>query len=259
MILQFVADVHGAHNRLKQHLDPDQPVFLLGDNLNLIDFHTLSGVAARVLTKTDIAQILMNLGVGGPKKALETANRLFFHHPERVKKAEVEIRKEYKILAEILPENALVTHGNVDYPQLLSEALGERYIDGAVKEINGVRIGMVGGTGSYPYSINLPGEHTDEAYAEKLWSIGKVDILCTHFPPAIDDLTWDTVAKRNEGGGTMVNDYIQQTKPKLHLYGHIHNPKLAQSTLGETTLLNVGGFRYHQRVHHIDLDDLRIL
>lgn len=253
---QFVADVHGADEKLSEAIKPDYPLALLGDNLNLVDFHTLSGIAARVLTKADIARILMNLGTRGPKKALKLANEIFFHKPERVAAACVEIAKDYAKLAEALPETAIVLHGNVDWPDLLQQAMGSRYVRAERREVNGIAMGFLSGTGSYPYSMNLPGESSDEVYAEALWSLGEVDVLCTHFPPAIDDLTWDVVAKRNEGGGSMLLDYIHQIRPKLHLFGHIHNPKLTEMHLGPTRLLNVGGFRYHGRIHEIDLEKI---
>jgi len=253
---QFVADVHGANKKLKAAVDPNLPLALLGDNLNLVDFKTLSGIATRVLSKTDIAKILLNLGKGGPQKALEFANKIFFHQPEKIAKAKIEIAKDYRILAESLPANCHVLHGNVDWPELLSDAMGDRYIEAGVKEVNGIKIGFVSGTGAYPYSMNLPGETSDEEYRKRLFSIGCVDVLCTHFPAQLNGLSWDVVAKRDEGGGQMITDYIEEYQPKLHLFGHIHNPKMAESTIGQTKLKNVGGFRYHGKVYQIDLEDI---
>lgn len=253
---QFVADVHGAEKKLEALINRKLPLVLLGDNVNLVDFKTLSGIATRVLTKTDIAKILLNLGKGGPKKALDLANKLFFHQPEKIAKAKIEIAKDYKKLAKVLPEESYVLHGNVDWPELLAEAMGEMYVESGVVEVNGLKIGFVSGTGSYPFSMNLPGETTDEIYRERLFSIGAVDILCTHFPARLDGISWDVVAKRDEGGGQMITDYIEEFKPRLHLYGHIHNPKVAETTIGSTKLKNVGGFRYHGKVYEIELDEV---
>lgn len=253
MRVQVAADVHGACKKLKEAIHPDLPLFLLGDNLNLVDFHTLSGVAAEVLGKKDIARILLALGTGGPKKALGIAKDIFFNDPDCVAHARRVVAREYAELADILPDDCIVLHGNVDYPDLLREALGDRYVDAAVREIEGIRFGLLSGTGYYPYSIDLPGEATDEIYTEKLRTLGEVDVLCTHFPPAVDELTWDTVAKRDEGGGTMIVEYIRETKPGMHLFGHIHNPKVAEARLGETSLVNVGGFRYNGKVHVLEL------
>ena len=253
---QFCADVHGACDRLRDALDPDLPLALLGDNLNLVDFHTFSGVATRVLKKSDLARILLVLATGGPKKAQNLANRIFFENPERVAAARREITRDYAELASVLPASSVVLHGNVDWPDLLRQAVGERYIDVGKMEVGGVTIGFLSGTGPYPFSMGLPGEGDARAYTEKLWSLGPVDLLCTHFPPDIEGITWDRVARRSEGGGKMLNDYIMETKPRLHLFGHIHNPKVAESRLGETRLVNVGGFRYNGRIHVIDLETL---
>ena len=257
-VMQFIADVHGAHDLLKEKLDHTLPLAVLGDNLNLVDFRNLSGVAARVLTPADIGRILLALSTGGPKKAMELANDLFFQNPERVAAAQIEISKDYRQLAEVLPLDALVLHGNVDYPELLSAAIGLRWIEAETRSIDGVKVGFLSGTGSYPYSMHLPGEISDGQYTEKLWSLGNVDVLCTHFPPAVDGLTWDVVAKRDEGGGAMLTDYLRQVKPKLHLFGHIHNPKISELRFESTLLKNVGGFRYHGQVHQIDLERIGI-
>ncbi len=256
MIWQFVADVHGADEKLVNLIDKNLPLALLGDNLNLVDFHTLSGIAARVLSKMDIGRILMNLGVGGPKKAMKLANEIFFHNPEKVAKAKIEIKKDYMKLASVLPEQTIVLHGNVDWPDILKDAMGKKYIKAETRVINNIRIGFLSGTGSYAYSMKLPGEASDKDYEKALLSLGPVDVLCTHFPPDIDDLTWDTVAKRSEGGGAMLLEYIKDTRPALHMFGHIHNPAVASMQFGETRLLNVGGFRYNNQIHHIDMSSM---
>ncbi len=252
-VWQFVADVHGASERLRDAADPDFPLALLGDNLNLVDYHDLSGVAAKVLSPDDIARILSTLAEHGPAEALDLAGELFFDHPEKMAHARVEIRRQYEELARVLPPRAVVLHGNVDWPDLLAEAVPDGYADVRVMDVAGVRVGFLSGTGAYPFSMNLPGEETDRHYAEKLWSLGPVDVLCTHFPPAVEGVTFDEVARRDEGGGTMLRDYILETKPRLHLFGHIHNPRVPETRLGSTLLKNVGGFRYHGRVHAIDL------
>ncbi|RJO71764.1 MAG: hypothetical protein C4523_03880 [Myxococcales bacterium] len=258
MLVQLTADVHGAHERLKSLCDPDLPLWLLGDNLNLVDFHSLGGVASRVLRKRDIARILFALSAKGAKAALAVADDVFFRNPEVQRRAEVEISKEYNKLKAILPPEATVLHGNVDWPDLLAKALGATYLDAGVKELAGVRVGFLSGTGAYPYSMRLPGERPDEEYAKLMWSLGKVDILCTHFPPAVDGLTYDAVATRDEGGGRMLNDYLLEMKPKLHFFGHIHNPQLAEAMLGETRLVNVGGFRARGKLFVLNLDSLEV-
>lgn len=259
MIWQVLADLHGAHEALQTRVDLTRPLLMLGDNVNLVDFHTLTGVAARVLGKGDIARILLALTTGGPRKAREMADRLFFNNPERIAEAREVVREEYRELAGLLPESFChVLHGNVDWPDLLGEALGARHVHATCVEYAGRRIGLVSGTGSYRNSMKLPGELDDAQYTAALNSIGAVDILCTHFPPALEGLTWDTVAKRDEGGGKMLTEYLGDVKPALHLFGHIHNPRERIANFGPTRLVNVGGFRYHRQVWELDLTDLRI-
>jgi Icc-related predicted phosphoesterase len=256
---QVLADVHGAHEKLARLANLSQPIMLLGDNLNLVDFHSLSGIAARVLTKGDVARVLLALSTGGPKKALKLADRLFFKNPERIAHAKVEILKDYNELAALLPQtDCWVLNGNVDWPELLEQALGPRFIRASRIEIDGVRLGLLSGTGSYPYSMRLPGEMSDADYSAALNELGEVDVLCTHFPPAVEGLTWDVVAKRDEGGGAMLTEYLGDVKPALHLFGHIHNPREQVTQFQNTRLVNVGGFRYHGRVWRLDLETLDI-
>lgn len=47
----------------------------------------------------------------------------------------------------------------------------------------------------------------------------KVDILVTHWPPYG---ILDTVFKRDRGGSKGILKFVREIKPKIHIFGHIH-------------------------------------
>ncbi len=76
-----------------------------------------------------------------------------------------------------------VTYGNVDWPEALQACLpaGSTFVDGEVVEIEGFRVGFVGG--GAPTPLGVAGEVSEVDMAEKLEHLGPVDILCSHMPP----------------------------------------------------------------------------
>ncbi len=253
MKVQLVADVHGAYDELKERLDPGLPLLVLGDNLNLVDFRTFQGLVTEVLGQEDFQRILSALSGGDKSAAVALAREKFFEDPENVAKARMLVRREYLLMKEVLPADAIVMYGNVDYPDILAEVMGERYCDVEERMIAGVKFGFISGTPPYKPSIGLPGEMSEEEYAERLSKLGPVDVLCSHMPPDVEELCFDTVVKRSWGGSAALKEYIEKYSPDIHFFGHIHNPGQAEARLNGTLMRNVGGFRYHRKVHIVEL------
>ncbi|HTU05098.1 MAG TPA: metallophosphoesterase family protein, partial [Trebonia sp.] len=80
-------------------------------------------------------------------------------------------------------------------------------------------------------------------FAAKLDAVGAVDVLCTHIPPAVPELLYDTVARRMETGSQALLDVIRRTQPRYALFGHVHNPLARRVRIGRTECVNVGHFR----------------
>jgi Icc-related predicted phosphoesterase len=70
-----------------------------------------------------------------------------------------------------------------------------------------------------------------------------VDVLCSHIPPDVPELLFDTVANRVERGSAALLDAIHRTSPRYLLFGHVHQPLAARLTIGRTRCVNVGHFR----------------
>jgi len=80
-------------------------------------------------------------------------------------------------------------------------------------------------------------------FAAKLGAVGAVDVLCTHIPPAVPELLYDTAARRLETGSQALLDVIKRTQPRYALFGHVHNPLVRRVRVGRTECVNVGHFR----------------
>jgi Icc-related predicted phosphoesterase len=93
----------------------------------------------------------------------------------------------------------------------------------------------------------VAGEIGEDEYDAKLEALGPVDVLCSHVPPDIPELTYDVLAGRHERGSAGLLAYVREVQPKRVYFGHIHQPLVSSTHLGRTHLLNAGYFRRTQR------------
>jgi Icc-related predicted phosphoesterase len=231
--MRLVSDVHGASAALRRVAAEPGPLLVLGDLINFIDYRTLDGIVADVSGRPFVAEMV------------------------RLRAAADEVRARYRsaieaayvdVCAALDGAEAYVTYGNVDRPDLLERHLpaGVTFVDSGVVEIEGWRVGIVGGG---MVSIGTPGEITEEQMAERLTALGPVDVLCTHVPPAIGPLARDVVGGREKGSAAIVA-YLEQTSPAFHYFGDIHQPQATSWRLGATRCRNLGYFRATGRAFH---------
>ncbi len=241
----FVSDVHGAFAPLRKVLDEGDSVIVLGDLANLSDYRTGEGALADVLGM-DFARDAGRARAAGD---YERMRALWSEHVgnrvDEVRRAIGEaIADQYREAAEVLSRGeGWVIHGNVDHPEMLAASLPESftYAHGEVIEVQGARVGLVGG--GVPTPVKARGEATDEEMAALLTDLGPVDILCTHVPPAIHSLRHDVITGRSERGSGPVLEYVREHQPSYHLYGDVHQPKATAWRIGRTTCMNAGYFR----------------
>jgi len=263
-----VSDVHGTADALARSGGADM-LICLGDMLLFLDYedpskgiyadlygadYTREYIALRTAKRFDEArQLTMRLmarttaaagsGANGAAGSLRTLT-------------EGLIRRQYKELFEALPEPAYLTYGNVDIPELWAEYLkpGHQVIDGGRVEVGGFTFGFAGAGLLSPY--RTPNEIPEAAFAAKLDAItagGPVDVLCTHIPPAVPELLFDTVARRLETGSMALLELIKRVQPKYALFGHVHQPLARRARIGRTECVNVGHFRATRAPFAIDL------
>ncbi|MEX2395252.1 MAG: metallophosphoesterase, partial [Actinomycetota bacterium] len=149
------------------------------------------------------------------------------------------IDEQTKAFCEQVPSNVVVTFGNVDIPDLIRRYLPDevRFVDGEVLSFGGVAFGFVGG--GLP-KAGIPGEVALDVFDAKVSSLGPVDVLCAHVPPMMEDLTFDIVADYNEPGSASLLTYLTEHEPVAMYYGHVHQPRLAETKVGPTHVVNVG-------------------
>jgi len=239
----LVSDIHGAFDELAEVAGRGEPLLILGDLLNFVDHRTHEGMLAQVAGKEFVAR-LGRLRDAGDREA----SRLLWN--EFRSGREEEIANEYdQLIADAYRRvsgalegcEAYVTYGNVDRPDELEAALPEsaRFVDGEVFELEGFRIGMVGGG---VRALGVPGEVTEEEMADKLARIGPVDVLCTHVAPAVPALSRDVIGGRAKESAAVL-EYLMEHRPAWHYFGDIHQPQASMWRVGATRCVNVGYFR----------------
>jgi Icc-related predicted phosphoesterase len=263
MRIHVVSDVHGRSDALPAAGRGADVLICLGDLLLFLDyadhrrgiFAELFGaeearrfIELRTAKRFDearemSARLVARLGPSGGSAMLAGA-RSDTARPDAARAAvEAAAARQYAELFAALPEPAYLTYGNVDIPRMWGEHLkpGHHVFDGARAELDGWTFGFVGGGLISRY--RTPNEIDEDAYAAKIEAVGAVDVLCTHIPPAVPELLYDTVARRMERGSEALLAAIQRTRPRYALFGHVHQPLARRVRVGTTECVNVGHFR----------------
>ncbi|MDX1449753.1 MAG: metallophosphoesterase [Acidimicrobiia bacterium] len=249
----IVSDVHGAFEPLARLARSEETVLVLGDLLNLMDYRTGDGITADILgheVAHRIARARAMGDYGGMRQAWASAIGDDYEGFRR-RFDELALAQYADMRDQLDGTTGFTTFGNVDRPAQLRAHLPEgwTFVDGEVLELEGWRIGVVGGGTSTP--LHAAGEVTDEEMTAKLEQIGPVDVLCSHLPPAIRPLHFDVVTGRNERASQPILDYIRRHQPAFHYYGDVHQPQASMWRIGRTRCRNVGYFRAtHRAVRH---------
>jgi Icc-related predicted phosphoesterase len=245
MRVHVVSDVHGRADALADAGHGADALICLGDLLLFLDYadygqgifadlfgaeHARTYVELRTARKFDEARELS-------VRLLATKNQ----SPATL--FEDAMARQYAELFGALPEPAYLTYGNVDIPGMWERFTkpGHHVIDGGTVELDGWTFGFVGGGLRSLY--RTPNEMDEEEFKAKIEAVGAVDVLCTHIPPAVPELLYDTVARRLEKGSTALVDAIKATRPRFSIFGHVHQPLVRRTRIGVTECLNVGHFR----------------
>jgi Icc-related predicted phosphoesterase len=244
MRVHVVSDVHGAADALARAGDGADALICLGDLIHFIDYSDYSGIMADLLG-TAAVEALVGLRTQRRFDDARAFSRSLWQEVGGDRKSLIEeaVRRQYAEMFAAFPTPTYLTYGNVDLPQLYPEFArpGVTVVDGETVDIGGRRFGFAGGGLQTP--MNTPTELPDDVYAAKIDALGAADVLCTHIPPAVSELTYDVVAERNERGSEALLDAIKRNQPALSLFGHVHQPKSSRAVIGRTECINVGYFR----------------
>lgn len=239
----LVSDVHGANEALARVAATGEPLLVLGDLLNLVDYRTMDGILAELFGKEMVADVARLRARGEHDEARRRWRRAAEGRSDDLRTGFLAlVEASYRETRRALEgATAYVTYGNVDRPDLLAESLpaGVAFVDGEVVEIEGYRVGFAGGA---IVTTGGPGEVTEEEMEAKLARLGPVDLLCTHAAPAVPQLATDVVAGFAKHSQAVL-DYILREQPPFHYFGDIHQPQATRWRVGSTRCRNVGYFR----------------
>ncbi|MFD7239360.1 metallophosphoesterase [Streptomyces syringium] len=240
--IHVVSDVHGNSEALARAGDGADALVCLGDLVLFLDYADHSRGIFPELFGVENADRIVELRTARRfEEARELARRLW-DGIDRDSAVEKAVRGQYAELFAAFPTPTYATYGNVDIPGLWPEYArpGTTVLDGERAEIGGRVFGFVGG--GLRSQMRTPYEIDDETYAAKLAALGKVDVLCSHIPPDVPELCYDTVARRFERGSSALLETIKATRPKYALFGHVHQPLAQRMRIGDTECVNVGHF-----------------
>jgi Icc-related predicted phosphoesterase len=247
MRVHVVSDVHGNAKDLARAGDGADALVCLGDLVLFLDYADHSRGIFPDLFGTANADRIVELRTARRFDEAREFSRSLWEGIDRKAATVAAVRKQYAELFAAFPAPTYATYGNVDMPTLWPEyagpgtvSPGTRVLDGERVEIGGLVFGFVGGGLRTP--MNTPFEISDEEYAAKVEALGEVDVLCSHIPPEVPDLVYDTVARRFERGSRALLDAIRRTRPRYALFGHVHQPLAARMRVGATECVNVGHF-----------------
>jgi Icc-related predicted phosphoesterase len=246
MRIHLVSDVHGRSDALPAAARDADALICLGDLLLFLDYaDNRRGIFADLFGAEEARSFMALRLARRFDEARALSARLAEGLPEGSIRAAIDAAamRQYAGLFAALPEPAYLTYGNVDIPRMWAPHLkpGHQVLDGARAELGGWTFGFVGGGLRSPY--RTPNEIDDDVFAAKLAAIGPVDVLCSHIPPDVPELLYDTVAKRVERGSEQLLAVIKETQPRYSLFGHVHQPQASRVQIGATQCINVGHFR----------------
>jgi Icc-related predicted phosphoesterase len=256
----FVSDVHGAFSALRRVVALGEKVIVLGDLANLTDYRTGEGAVADVLGIEFARESALARARGDFSAMRDLWEKRVGDAIDDVRREIGEaIRRQYLQVTEVLEDGTgYVIHGNVDRPDALRESLpgGFEYVHGRVVEVDGLRIGFVGGGVTTP--LRARGEVSDEEMSSLLEGIGQVDVLCTHVPAAVRSVRRDVITGREERGSEPIRRHLESHRTRLHLFGDVHQPMASTWRVGPTRCHNAGYFRATGRYLRLENDTIHV-
>ena len=245
MRVHVVSDVHGRADALADAGRGADALICLGDLLLFLDYADYEQGIFADLFGPDATRVYVELRTAGRfDEARALSARLLAQRGESPARLfETAMARQYAELFGALQEPAYLTYGNVDVPRMWPTYAkpGHHVLDGGTVDLDGWRFGFVGGGLKSAY--RTPNEMTEEEFRAKLEAVGEVDVLCTHIPPAVPELLYDTVSRRLEKGSVALLETIKVTRPRYSVFGHVHQPLARRTRIGMTECLNVGHFR----------------
>ncbi|HKS52161.1 MAG TPA: metallophosphoesterase [Pseudonocardiaceae bacterium] len=252
MRVHVVSDVHGNVDALARAGEGADALLVLGDLIDFVNYHNPSaGILGTVFGPAAVERFAHLRSAGAPGAAFAFARQLWAQLPDARELVRQAVAEQYERLFAVMPDPTYATPGNVDVPELWSHFAhgGVHVLDGQTTEIGGLNWGFVGG-GLLPGGVVPQREpvfrsylRTPEHFAAAVAGLGRVDMLCSHIPPAVPELLYDVQARRPEIGSQHLLSLIWRDRPRAALFGHVHQPLARRVRVGRTECVNVGHFQ----------------
>lgn len=258
MSIYVVSDLHGASDALTKAIPEGATLLLLGDLINFLDYTTMTGILTEVFSADAVMQVNRLRATGDFDEARRVIHERAAGREKEIRaEIAVKVTEQYAAVFADLPDPTYLILGNVDQPQVVEQFAAShpavRLADRTVLELEGERFGFAGG--ALPTPLNVAGEITPAQLRAKLDDLGDVDVLCTHIPPSVPELCFDTLAGHAEEGSDDILDYIRDVQPRRAYFGHVHQPLVSALHVGRTLCINVGYFRATKRAWPHDKED----
>jgi Icc-related predicted phosphoesterase len=261
--LSFVSDIHGNIAGLADVARRVQQLVVLGDLLDYVDYHDpAAGIVGRIFGAERVKPFIA-LRLAGNFQALHDYNKsLWDSTADPVGTLTEEVAARYREVLRAVGPDALLTLGNVDVAAVWNEVAGGElpYLDAQTIEIAGRRMGFVAGGSARPGAVLRPPVgawrpliRSADDYATAVKAVGQVDILCSHIPPKLAQLRYDVLPGRLEMYGPGLLEAIDEHRPALAVYGHVHQPIARRTRRGRTECVNVGHFQRFPQPFEVQL------
>lgn len=250
--VHVISDVHGNAEALSRAGEGADALIVLGDLLNFADYQDHSAGILGELFGSENVDTFARLRREGSRDEIITFSRMLWEGLQDASGALDEaIRGQYTRLFAALTTPTYVIPGNVDAPGLWPEFTGPgiHSVDGEVVELGGLRFGFVGGSllpddaTPNPQAVWQPYLRQRAEFDDIVAGLSQVDVLCSHIPPAVPELTYDVFARRPELGSQALLDRVLTDRPRWSLFGHVHQPLSARVRIAATECCNVGYFK----------------
>jgi Icc-related predicted phosphoesterase len=250
MAIYVVSDLHGASDALRKAVPEGNTLLLLGDLINFLDYTSMTGILTEVFPAEAVEEVVRLRTAGQVVEARRVMTARSAGREEEVRSAiGKRVRAQYEQVFAGLPDPTYLIQGNVDNPSYIVELADEmpsvHRPDGRVISLEGERFGFVGG--ALPTPLQVAGEISEEEMRAKIEGLGPAEVVCSHIPPAVPELCFDTRAQKSERGSEDLLRYIEDVQPSRAYFGHVHQPLISSLTVGRTLCVNVGYFRATRR------------
>jgi Icc-related predicted phosphoesterase len=262
MRVHLVSDVHGNFDALARAGRDADVLLILGDLIDYVDYHHHDQGILGTLFGADKVAVYAKIRREGRSGELNAYSQTLWDELDDPTSAVQEVvRGQYKAAFAAIDKPTYLIPGNVDVPELWPEFMNEnvRLPDGEVVELGGMRFGFVGGAildegatldKAAPWVPHLREKDDFDASVDGLTNI---DVLCSHVPPALPELSYDVVARRVEFGSVRLRDFILERQPSWSFFGHVHQPLSPRLRVGKTECRNLGYFKRTERAFILEI------